>query len=115
MNNADTTVTYTLYEDDGITNKNIENKKYELIVCSVKEKNNQVTFSLQSKQGSLYNKVTDRPMQLCLFGINKKPNNLLLNNKVLSAKDFSYNENEQKIMIQFKYNNDNINTLQISY
>lgn len=115
MNNADTTVTYTLYEDDGITNKNIENKKYELIVCSVQEKNNQVTYSLQSKQGSLYNKVTDRPMQLCLFGINKKPNNLLLNNKVLSAKDFSYNENEQKIMVQFKYNNAIINTLQISY
>lgn len=115
MNNADTTVTYTLYEDDGITNKNIENKKYELIVCSVQEKNNQVTYSLQSKQGSLYNKVTDRPMQLCLFGINKKPNNLLLNNKVLSTKDYSYNENEQKIMVQFKYNNGIINTLQISY
>jgi oligosaccharide 4-alpha-D-glucosyltransferase len=77
--------TYTLYDDDGITNNAIAKKQFELLQFSGKSAAGVTTISLKSNGGKFNGRPASRNITFRIPGINKKPSSVMLNGVAMKA------------------------------
>jgi oligosaccharide 4-alpha-D-glucosyltransferase len=89
---------YTLYDDDGKTNKAVEKKQFELLQFSGAAANNLVTITIKSNGGNFAGRPSSRAINLTIPGQSKSPSAVLINGK--PHKDFRYDADEKMVYVQ---------------
>lgn len=100
---SSTTTSYTLFDDDGKTNRSFEKKRFELLQFSGSSTNNVITISLKSNGGKFPGRPSSRTIEFSIPGQSQKPTSVLLNSKPIT--NFNYDEAEKMLRIQTAFTN----------
>lgn len=74
---------YEMYDDDGLTNKSIEKKQFELLQMNGQNKDGKISIALKSNGGKFIGRPAIRTIRFYLAGINAKPSSITYNNKAM--------------------------------
>ncbi len=119
-NTSDITVTYfpsqdfsnyTLFDDDGNTNKSLQKKEYELITFETDGLSAKSTFNIKSNKGTFPGKPAVRQFTFTIPGLQNMPAEININGKPVAQKrstdTFSqWNEQTKTIHIHFSFTGD---------
>ncbi len=112
-NTSDITVTYypsekysdyTLYDDDGNTNKSIEKKLFELITFETTGWEKETKITIRSNGGNFAGKPKLRLINLVIPGLQKTPASVSINGKL--STDVSWSENPNLLTIKLSFTGD---------
>ena len=85
---SSTATTYTLYDDDGTTNRAIEKKQFELLQFDGQATPAKVSISIKSNGGDFPGKPSSRILSFFIPDITAAPKNVTVNGKPLSPSAF---------------------------
>ncbi len=74
---------YEMYDDDGLTNKAIEKKQYELLQMEGMDAGNEIQFSIRSNGGKFTGRPGKRVIRFYIPEVKKQPSAILLNDKTM--------------------------------
>ena len=106
--------TYTLFDDDGNTNKSIEKNLFELITFETDGMSNETSFTIRSNGGKFSGKPNSRKINFKVPGISAKPAAITINNVAVSEKNgsndssFNWDEDKKLLTIHFNFNGDTV-------
>lgn len=103
--NTNTINKYSLFNDDGIT----KNAVPHFIHCTVEEKEESFKMNFTFTDNSTISKQKEIAVQV--FGLQKIPSKIIVNNALLNANSWSYNTTTQVLNIQCKQVSNTINVL----
>lgn len=103
--NTNTINKYSLFNDDGITKNAVAN----FIHCTVEEKEESFKMNFTFTDNSTISKQKEIAVQV--FGLQKIPSKIIVNNALLNANSWSYNTTTQVLNIQCKQVSNTINVL----
>ena len=86
---------YEMYDDDGLTNKAIEKKQFELIQMNGQEANGKIKMEIKSNGGKFTGRPDKRTLRIYIADVSVKPSSVTYNNKpiaLLNADDGGMNE-----------------------
>lgn len=78
---------FDLYDDDGVTNKAIEKKQYELLHMSGQETRDKIEVEIKSNGGRFTGRPAKRTITFRIAGLENKPASVSWNNKSVTVKD----------------------------
>jgi oligosaccharide 4-alpha-D-glucosyltransferase len=91
--------TYTMYDDDGTTNKAIEKKLFELITFQTDGWGSEAKITIRSNGGKFPGKPPSRMINLQIPGLYQEPSSITLNGKILNEKSWD----ASKKILSFKF------------
>ncbi|MBI1781854.1 MAG: DUF5110 domain-containing protein [Sphingobacteriales bacterium] len=74
---------YEMYDDDGLTNKPLEKKQFELLQMSGQDKGGKVKLEIKSNGGKFKGRPNKREVQIYILDINTKPAIIKVNGKTI--------------------------------
>lgn len=92
------TTSYSLYDDDGRTNKAVEKKQFELLQFSGSATNNLITISIRSNGGNFSGRPSSRTVNITIPGQSKSPSAVVINGK--PNKDFRFDGEARMVYVQ---------------
>ena len=99
---------YTLFDDDGTTNKSLQKKQYELLQFTSTGWSKQMTIAIKSNHGSFTGKPSKRAISFAVSGLQKMPSLVTINGNAVSTKKSSnsyvgWNEQLNTMTINFTF------------
>ena len=95
---------YTLYDDDGTTNKSIEKKLFELITFETTGWGDETKIIIRSNGGKFAGKPLSRKIELVIPGYEDKPAKIIINGKV--SNEITWDGERKLITIPVKFEGD---------
>jgi oligosaccharide 4-alpha-D-glucosyltransferase len=101
---ADTS-SFTMYDDDGKTNKSWAKNQFELITFSSSQKKSKQVIEVKSNDGKYFGIPNERNMTILLIGLPNKPSKISVNGNNFSH-NVLWNESGKILQLNIQYKND---------
>jgi oligosaccharide 4-alpha-D-glucosyltransferase len=95
---------FTMYDDDGKTNKSWEKNQFELITFSSSQKKSKQVIEVKSNGGIYPGKPNKRLITFSLIGLPEKPEKVLVDGKDVSA-TAAWNDTKEALQVSVLYQN----------